>query len=448
MHSVRRETVPQQIEDINRPDAEDPYMSTAAIYSSIESSDGDTPLMEQLRRRRTASNVAQGSKLITPPTSSTPIAHDSTSMELSSRISRAPPGSASKSKSINIPMSSTHVPQESAYEQYTPLDMITPAHRLAAELVKCENETALALSSRENHINTLKNELQDEKRKSSQLAEDLSVANERLKTAEKGLDKSKDCIENLKKELSGSQLQSQQNATKQAAKLQKAQADLIKMGKKQKEIEASSQVCVLNHFEMHKIRYRINKLTLRKVYMKKVGEFQDNAKQFQAIIDGLEKENQGLKSQTQRLSGYEKQARDILQSQGPAIGQKRRKLVVPVTRKRKLDRVVEAIDESSEPEVMKESQRSDATMVVSARKIISATTKAFRNVTRVFRRKHNPTPTPPSHHTDSTCTFPMFTDPNLHSVVDDDDVFTESRTFRYTPDYEECMMKLAAAKGV
>ncbi|PVH70911.1 hypothetical protein DL98DRAFT_660922 [Cadophora sp. DSE1049] len=82
------------------------------------------------------------------------------------------------------------------------------------------------------------------------------------------------------------------------------------------------------------------------------------------------------------------------------------------------------------------------------RKILSATADAFRKVTNIFRRpKPGPPTVAPSHQSDSTCTFPKFTDPSLHSVVDDDDFFAETRNFRYTPGYEECMVRLAGAEG-
>ncbi|KAK0108645.1 hypothetical protein ONS95_003438 [Cadophora gregata] len=166
---------------------------------SDESSDDDTPLIEKLRQQHVATKVAPKSNSITPPTSSTPIPRESRALVFSSKYRRAIPTNFSESKSETQPMASTPI-SEGPAGKFAPMTMFTPAHRLAEELINCEEETALALANKEDRINILKEQLDSEKRKSYQLDHDLHTARKKLKIVEKSLKTSKDDIDNLKKE--------------------------------------------------------------------------------------------------------------------------------------------------------------------------------------------------------------------------------------------------------
>ncbi|KAK0108763.1 hypothetical protein ONS96_002608 [Cadophora gregata f. sp. sojae] len=84
--------------------------------------------------------------------------------------------------------------------------------------------------------------------------------------------------------------------------------------------------------------------------------------------------------------------------------------------------------------------------MVSLRNIPSANTKAIQNAITIFRSKRKAATVISSQSTDSTCTFPIYTNPSLHSVIEDDDTFTEFNIFRYNPGYEDCMVKLVLGR--
>jgi hypothetical protein len=158
-----------------------------------------------------------------------------------------------------------------------------------------------------------------------------------------------------------------------AAQLQKAQADLLKLAKKQEDAEANrqkyaeslreaqetikKQQAEIHTFEIQGEKALATLNTLREVYMSKIGEFQKNAKEFQAIIDEQEEEIEALKSQTLDSPSNDKQAKDVLHSERKADGQKSQ-MPVDTVHERKIDHFIKAIDENSEPEQRKESQRS------------------------------------------------------------------------------------------